>query len=95
MHTTCEFIFDNNPKRIFYSGQEMNGKLRFCCLTQAQDRCVQINIMGEGHVEWYNGEIKARENYASDSRIVYLEGYNGNIINQLFLSKQNLKKNRK
>lgn len=53
MKTTCEVQFENNPSRVFYSGQLMRGTVY---LTNEENiRRVYLTITGDAFARWSEG----------------------------------------
>lgn len=78
MQTSCDIEFENNPTKVFYSGQQIRGTVK---LSHAETHpwCEMfIRIKGEGYVKWDEGSGSSTKTYTGfksyvDER-VYIPG---------------------
>lgn len=80
MRSTCEFEFVNNPSKIFYSGQTINGKVKLHLKEAKKVRGIYLVFSGEAKTEWRRkngrGNNVAKECYFHD-RVYFIGGING------------------
>lgn len=63
MQTSCDIEFENNPSKVFHSGQTIRGTVR---LTHAETQPwseIFVRIKGEGYVKWDEGSGSNRKTY--------------------------------
>lgn len=63
--------FENNPNGVFYSGQQLRGKVRLTLAEEKRVRGAYIRIYGKGHCKWSEGSGKHRTTYFDNE--LYLE----------------------
>lgn len=82
MRSTCEFEFDNNPSKIFYSGQKISGNIKLHLNEVKKVRGIYIVFSGEAKTEWRKktgrGNNVAVECYFKE-RIYFIGGINGKL----------------
>lgn len=62
MPTTCEINFENNPKKVFFSGQKLHITVRLTLTEEMKIRGVYIQLRGTAHVRFFsNGYQTADE----------------------------------
>lgn len=87
MRSTCEFEFDNNPSKIFYSGQTINGKVKLHLNEVKKVRGIFIVFSGEAQTKWRKksggSNNVTKECYFKD-RAYFIGGINGKINIDLF-----------
>lgn len=77
MPTTCEIHFENNPKKVFFSGQKLNITVRLMLTEEIKVRGIYIQLRGTAHVRFFsNGYHTADENVLDITK--NLAGENGN-----------------
>lgn len=50
--STCEIEFENNPMRVFFSGQIMRGTVHLKLAKQKQVRRIYIHLYGGAYASW-------------------------------------------
>lgn len=86
MRSKCEFEFVNNPSKICYSGQTINGNVKIHLNEVKKVRGIYFVFSGEAKTEWRKksgiGNNVAKECYFND-RVYFIGGINGkiNIVN--------------
>lgn len=65
MFKTCEIEFKDNPRKIVYAGQLLQGSVRLNLAEDLNVRGVYIHINGKAYARWTHGRdtIYASENY--------------------------------
>lgn len=63
MSTTCVVEFDNNPSKVFYSGQLVQGTVNLVLAKPMTIRSVFIKIKGEARSSWEEGTGNSHKTY--------------------------------
>lgn len=62
MPTTCEINFENNPRKVFFSGQKLHITVRLMLTEEIKVRGIYIQLRGTAHVRFFsNGYHTADE----------------------------------
>lgn len=64
MHNSCEIQFENNPKKIVYAGQLIQGAVRLNLMERTNVRSVHLRINGKASACWQDG----RTNYVNEEQ---------------------------
>ena len=70
MPTTCKINFENNPKRIFFSGQKLHVTVRLKLTEEIKVRGVDIHLRGVAHVYFNIDDSNRAGHYASDEDVL-------------------------
>lgn len=54
MPTTCVINFENNPKKVFFSGQKLHITVRLTLTDEIKVRNVYIQLRGTAHVRFFS-----------------------------------------
>lgn len=70
MPTTCEINFEENPKRIFFSGQKLHVTVRLKLTEEIKVRGVDIHLRGVAYVRFSVDDSNRAGHYASDENVL-------------------------
>ncbi|XP_037041430.1 arrestin domain-containing protein 3-like [Bradysia coprophila] len=78
---TCSIVFENNPNRVYYTGQVVNGCVHLAINEPTVVRAIYANIVGRGYCKWIEGS-KHTSTYSKEevyfSRKIYYVGSQNN-----------------
>lgn len=92
MPTNCKIEFENNPEKIYYSGQIVRGTVKLTLTDAKIVRGIYMQLFGDGYISFYEKRFESKETYLNLLRLSLLDGNNGkNNLNKKF--PKNKKKN--
>lgn len=71
MPTTCVIEFENNPLKVYYTGQLVRGNVRINVTNQKKVRGVFIKIKGEAYARWTTGSGKNKRTHTGKEEYLH------------------------
>lgn len=87
MPTTCKIYFENNPKKVFFSGQKLHVNVRLKLTEQVKVRSIYIHLRGVARARFaFDDEGKNANHWAYDVLNIrkYLVNGEGNANQYVF-----------
>lgn len=76
MQTSCDIEFENNPSKVFHSGQRIRGTVKLSLAEPQACRGIYVRIKGDGYVQWNEGSedkiCTGTESYVEE--LLYIQG---------------------
>lgn len=63
MTTKCVIAFENNPSKVFYSGQLLKGSVTLTLPNEQKVRGIYLNITGYAYARWSEGSGRNKNTY--------------------------------